>query len=79
MAFEPRKTVRVIASHPNVNKENETVNIVTTRAAVDQFSIPEWLQDTRGVSDRTIKTVLKTASTQNNLRTVYMPNYTAPA
>lgn len=78
MAFEPRRTVRVIAAHANVNKEHETVNIVTSRSIADQLSIREMIQDTRGVSDRTIKTVLPAASTQKHLRTIYIPGYTAP-
>lgn len=79
MAFEPRRTVRVLAAHANVHKEHETVNIVTTRAAGDKAAIPEWLQDTRGVADHGIKTVLPSATAQKHLRTIYIPAYTAPA
>jgi hypothetical protein len=74
MADQP--TWRVIASHGNRNKEHETVNIVTVRAAADQLSIKAVLQ-AGAVSG--FKTVIPAVGTQRHLRTIFISGYSGPA
>lgn len=77
--YQPLRTVRVVAAHGNRNKENRTINIVTSMALDPSQSLRRYLQ-AAGNNDTTVETVIYSGGTNvAGLATIFIAGFVAPA